>query len=645
MSRLFSAGLALLVASLLSLTARATPPPSGAADAARVAHLLDYIGSDYPGAVQDGQVVDAREYDEQLALAGDAAKLLGELVDPSGSPGDRALVETVKQVRALVAARAPGSDVARASATARAAIAARFELKESPDAPPDEARGRALYAERCASCHGASGHADTDAAKALEPRPTDFHARSISGKMSPYRVFTTTEYGVPNTAMAPFPELTDAERWDLAFWVASLDHERPATPEPGARFITLAELSMRSDDELRAELAAAGLAGADVERSLAELRTRAPFEPEREGSTLSLARAALLRVAPLYRRGDATGARRRLLDAYLDGVEPIEAALRARDAGLTRALEGSFQDARAAIERRASPDEVEARVNDMLAQVGRAERLLGNDSAGQSFWSVLLAAAGIALREGVEAALIIAALLAVVAKSERPERKRVVHLGWMVALAAGLLTWFASSYLTRISGARRELMEGVTALLAAAVLFYVSYWLLAQREVARWMSFLREKASGGRATFTLFGVAFLAVYREAFETVLFFQAIVSQPGSGPAALAGIAVGLIALAVIVLVYGRAGKLAPPRAFFTFSSLLLYALAIVFIGEGVSALQTTGTFPLHPARLPALPALGVYPTLETYAAQGVLVAAAAAAWVRLRARERGESAKGG
>lgn len=630
--------LTFLAAILVARGALASTPADVAIEAQQVAHLLDYVGSDYGGAVEEGRVVDEGELAEQLAILDDAAKILASLAARSADPADQALVSRVQALRRLIDAHAPEEEVTRATGEARDAIAARFDLKESPDRPPSRERGQELYAARCASCHGGDGRADTNAAKALEPRPTNFHEPRVAGSLSPYRVFTTVRYGVPNTAMVPFTDLSDDDRWNLAFWVASLDHMPPAEPDRDARFVTLAELAMRSDDELRAELRASGIADAAVERALADLRTFAPYESARGGSTLPLARASLLRVTPLYRKRDYGGARRRLLDAYLDGVEPAEAPIRAKDAMLARAIEGSFQALRGAIEQRASDEEIERLSLAMLADVGRAERLLGDDAASGSFWSTALTSAGIALREGVEAALLVAALLAVVTRSGQGERRRYVHLGWALALVAGLLTWLASTRLVAMSGAHREMTEGVTALLAAAVLFYVSYWLLAQREVARWMTFLREKASGRRAALSLFGVAFLAVYREAFETVLFYQALVSQPGAGPAAVTGIVIGVVALVVLVLAYNRAGRFAPPRAFFTVSSLLLYALAIVFSGQGIAALQTTGTLPLHPVALPHLPVLGVYPTIETYAVQLALVAAAVVAAIMTRRARR-------
>lgn len=174
------------------------------------------------------------------------------------------------------------------------------------------------------------------------------------------------------------------------------------------------------------------------------------------------------------------------------------------------------------------------------------------------------------------------------------------------------------------------MIEGITALMAMAVLFYVSYSLLAKREVARWMKFLRGRVSSRNAGLSLFGVSLLAAYREVFETVLFYQALLASKADVVAAIAGAAGGAIALVVLVLVYTRAGRFAPPQLFFKLSSYLLYLMAIIFAGQGIAALQLAAVLPLHPIPGPAVPALGIFPTLETVAAQLLLIGLAVVAF---------------
>ena len=647
------APLALFVLLVLMLAA---PRPARAEDgdppeveAQRLVHILGYTAADYAGAVADGAVKSETEYAEQLALLTDAAKITAHL-HPPAPPGGVApdLVAQMTRVRGLVDRKASEGDVAAAVTTLRAAITSAYQLSEAPPAPPDLARGKALYTEHCATCHGEDGHSDTARARSLEPHPADFLDPKVSDPLTPLRVNGTVRFGINGTAMVPFSFLSDADRWALAFYVTGLRHT--VAPADDAPTYTLAELSVRSDEELRKELLAAGFPAGRTDALLSDLRRRAPYEDRAAKSPLALARARLDRARLAASRGDRALARSSVIDAYLEGIEPAEGAIRASDAALVSSLEERFLTLRARLEAGADTAEIDAAVTALLADVNRAEMLLTASASQPSFVSTAVASGGILLREGVEAALLIAALLGIATRVDdgsspgKPgtgaqpmaglavdERKRWVHLGWGSAVILGLVTWFVSSRLIAISGASRELIEGVTALLATTVLFYVSYSLVAKKEVARWMKFLRAQVSPRRAALSLFGVSFLAAYREAFETVLFYQTLLASKASTSAALTGAVAGAVILVVLVMAYSRAGRFAPPQVFFKVSSYLLYTLAVVFAGQGVAALQLCGIVPIHAVRIPSLPALGVYPTLETCLAQGALLLLALVAFL--------------
>jgi high-affinity iron transporter len=631
-----------LVALAVLIAAMGASRLGRAADAAdvllaqQVVHLLDYVGSDYGLAVSGGEVVNARELAEQVDVLAEAARIAGKLRTPG--PDFRA---KVLAARDLVERHPPESDVVAAIRAVRTELTAYFEVTQAPREVPSRERGRQLYEQHCATCHGADGRADTPRAAELTPRPANLLAPEVARLLSPARVFATTRFGVPKTAMVPFDFLGDDERWDVAFYASGLDHAKPtAPPRREARIFPLSELADASDDALREDLKTAGVAHVDIEDALADLRTAAPYEPETlhpkaAAQLLVLARASLKKVDLALVRGDRDEARTRLLNVYLDSVEPIEADLRESDLALTRDVELQFKEIRGDIDRGVPQPEVKRKLDALGALLGRAEKAVVGEE--RSFARAVFVSAMLALREGVEAALLIAALLAVVTRAGDPERKRWVHAGWGTAAAAGVITWFAARRFMQMSGLGRETLEGVAALLAAAVLFYVSYWLFAKRELARWMTYLRTKAGSGQAAFSLFGISFLAVYREAFETILFYQPLVSRPGAATPAGLGALLGVVLLVGLVVAYGRAGKFAPPRSFFAFSTFLLYGLAVVFTGQGIAALQTTGLLPLHPVALPYVAALGIYPTVETYAAQAVLVALAVAAALVVRYRE--------
>jgi high-affinity iron transporter len=176
--------------------------------------------------------------------------------------------------------------------------------------------------------------------------------------------------------------------------------------------------------------------------------------------------------------------------------------------------------------------------------------------------------------------------------------------------------------------ASREIVEAATMLVAVVVLFSVSYWLISKVEAAKWQKFIREKVTlalehgGGKA---LALVAFLAVYREGAETALFYQALFNEgPNVGLPLALGIIVGFAALAVIFTLFYRYGVRIPMRPFFTVTSILLYYMAFVFMGKGVRELQEGNI--MHITVIPGGPhveAMGIYPSVETLVAQGILI----------------------
>jgi high-affinity iron transporter len=249
----------------------------------------------------------------------------------------------------------------------------------------------------------------------------------------------------------------------------------------------------------------------------------------------------------------------------------------------------------------------------------------------------------ILVREGMEAILIIGALVAFLVRAGAPERKRDIGLGVLAAVVASLLTAAAFATLFRAAPAQQEVLEGVTMLAAAAVLFWVSYWLVSKVEARRWQQFVggqMKRALGSGRAWALAAVAFLAVYREGFETVLFYAALFTTSDGTAAAtggiVAGIVVGVVILAAVYLGIERYGVRIPLKQFFVVTSALLYLMAFSFAGKGVAELQEAGVISITPLDwLPSLPALGIFPTYQTFVTQLFVAAALAGAivWVFL------------
>jgi high-affinity iron transporter len=242
---------------------------------------------------------------------------------------------------------------------------------------------------------------------------------------------------------------------------------------------------------------------------------------------------------------------------------------------------------------------------------------------------------GILVREGSEALLVIVALLAAVREAGQERRERDVYLGALLAVGLSLaLAWAVNHF---IADDTSDTLQGVFQLLAAATLFYVSSWLTARGQSDLWRSFLHNKVEASREaagpSIALGLTAFLAVMREGAETIVFFQALLggaTENVERHAVMSGLLAGAIALGVIFMVLRKAAFRIPLGSFFTATSVLLYALAVIFVGQGIASFQESGviraTFVDH---VPTIQTLGLFPTVQTLAAQALMIVLAALA----------------
>jgi high-affinity iron transporter len=324
------------------------------------------------------------------------------------------------------------------------------------------------------------------------------------------------------------------------------------------------------------------------------------------------------------RNGRLSEAGDRAFDAYI-AFEPIETPARARNPGVVSTMERLFADFKGAI--RGNDIHGAERARDAIEiNMGRVLELTRpTGSASEAFLQSLL----IILREGFEAILVVGAVVAFLLKTGHRERLRSIWMGIVLALVASGLTAVVLRTVLSAIPASQEIIEGLTLLVAVAVLFSVSYWLISRVEAAKWQAFIREKVNnalehgGGRA---LAFVAFLAVYREGAETALFYQALFNEGAHVvlPISL-GIVTGFAGLAVIFTLFYRFGVRIPLRPFFSVTSVLLYYMAFVFTGKGIKELQEGNAVPISTIHgFPTVEALGLYPTWQTLLAQMVLLA---------------------
>ena len=615
--------IALLTALLPSVGAGQAMAGAERENVLKILQMVDYIGVDYPEFVQDGEVLDAAEYAEQVEFAGEIRRRLGTLPERPERAALRAQAEALGEA---IDARAGGARIQTLTAELSRGLLRHYPVPAAPDQAPVPAAGGVIYATACASCHGAEGRGDGPAGAGLEPAPTNFHDAARRDQRSLFSLYSTITLGVDGTGMPSFAQLSEAERWDLAAYVGSLGYTQAqretgerlvdAVAPPAAALDSLAALAAAVPAELAAEH------GSEVHAVMAYLRAN-PQTVAASVDGLSLARRELGRAMAAYADGETEAAAAAALSAYLDGFELVEAQVSAVDRGLVRRIEGQMAALRQAIRARAAPAEVAAIGREALASLEAAEgAIAGGASAVSSFVGSFL----ILGREGLEAILVLAAIFAFLRKSGREHDLPYVHAGWIAALLLGVGTWLLATYVIDISGAQREITEGVTALLAAGILVFVGLWMHNKSFAGQWQRYVArslQAASGEGARWALVSVSFLAVYREVFETVLFYRALWAQ-GEPGAILAGAGVAAVLLVGIAIAVFRYSVRLPITQFFTWTSRLIAVLAVILAGKGMAALQEAGIVPVDPVAFISLPVVGLYANAQALALQALLIA---------------------
>jgi high-affinity iron transporter len=592
--------------------AQVSSPPRDS-DPQHLVSILQYLESDYPAAVASG---DSGELAEQRSLSAEALSMV------RGTPQLAAFEPRVAGIDARVQQAADGRGVGTDCAALADDLVAATGMARTPSAPPDLDEGARLFAQTCVTCHGPTGHGDGVAAAALTPKPASFHSDAVMEGLTPFKAFNVIRFGVKGTSMAPFDALDEKQRWALAFYVFSLrqpscDHAPPRLP--------LDRLANTSDPELAHASGAGELAC--LRRKLPDLDAPA---------FLAAARSRVEEASRLASQGDAAGAEKAVLDAYLTDIEPIEPWLRARDAEVVTQLEASFTTTRAALQQQDPHAQDDAR--ELLALLDRASGARRTSTKLSVFWFSLL----VIVREGFEATVIIAALLAVLKKRKEASRARFVHAGWVSALAVGAVVFTLGRKI--LAGAMNERLEGCLALVAVAMLLHAALWVNARSTTRKSMGSLRDRTQGAldRGSMALFGIAFLAMFRESFETAVFLEALsIDAP---TAVVWGAGVGVLLLLGLVYAVGRAGVRLPMQTLFKVSTVVLLATAVVLLGQGIHSFEEVGILPSRPMPFLRIEFLGIYPDRLGVIAQLVLAAVPLVWKVASRRREKRDPFKG-
>lgn len=626
-----------LIYAVLLLATPTAPSTDSAVVARRVAASAQLAAQEYRIGVVAGRIVAAAEVEEARLFLNEAIRSAKLLPIIAAGPTVAGLERALGLVERT---GAPDSvDLAVRNLTDALASSLRVVLVEMPERTPSLARGRELFQRECSACHGELGKGDGAAGRALKPPPPSLADPVGLMAATPLGYYQRITMGVNGTAMPAFESRLPLEdRWALAVYASTLRQAVPTgvVPEGMQTFSAVAKLS---DAEILAALGAGATRG-----ELAAVRAFQATDDETAviAGVFTTVRGKVSESTTLAGQGRHTDAVAAAFDAYL-AFEKVERAVRSREPALATKLETSFATLRARAGGGATAAELAGLAGTLAAELEQAERIVSDQVSSTNLFVQSLM---IMLREGLEAILIIGALMAFLSRVGAGHRRRDIHIGVGAAVALSLLTAVLLETVFALSPSNQETMEGFTMVAAVGVLFYVSYWLLSKMEVQKWNAFVKDKmqeAVSGGSVFALASAAFLAVYREGFETVLFYKALFLSGGSGSFApvVLGIGVGSVVLAIVYVAINRYGVRLPLKPFFAVTSAFLYYTAFVFAGKAVAELQAGNTLPTTMLiGWPRVPALGIYPTVESMLAQGVLalLAVIALGWVFLVQRPR-------
>ncbi|HEX6966358.1 MAG TPA: FTR1 family protein [Gemmatimonadaceae bacterium] len=638
--------------------------------ASRLSSIVGVAIEEYAKGVDArGRLISNDEYQESRGFLDEATSVAERLAGERGTQV-RAVLDTLE---AAMAAKQPPSALEPIHKRLVAALGSEGALA-LPTHPLDVAAGRAIYQQNCATCHGARGMGDGPSAKGMNPHPPALANADTMAAASPALLYRVISVGVPGTRMPAWGNmLTSQQRWNVVAYLQTLRASKAEVAEGEGLYLqrcaschgstggtdgALAQSFAQPPPEIGsfewqveksdAQIATAirngvpdtpmppspDLSDTQVRKIVAYLRSlpaqRADIPVVASASDTSATQIARTVIATLdqslaaARAGRKTEAGDHAFDAYI-AFEPLETHARAKSPGLVSSMERHFADFKGAI--KANDLRGAQRMRDVIeAEMPSVVELTRPTSGG---WSAFLESFLIILREGFEAILVVGAVVAFLLKTGHRDQLKSIWAGVGLGLAASAVTAVILRTALKAAPASSEIIEGVTLLIAVAVLFSVSYWLISKVEAAKWQQFIREKVTtaleqgGGKA---LAFVAFLAVYREGAETALFFQALFNEGSHLAIPLSlGILIGFVVLAIVFTLFYRFGVRIPLRPFFAITGVLLYYMAFVFAGKGVRELQEGNAIPITMIHgLPHVEAMGIFPTVETLLAQLLLLA---------------------
>ena len=356
----------------------------------------------------------------------------------------------------------------------------------------------------------------------------------------------------------------------------------------------------------------------------------------------------MAKVLQLYESGKVDDAIDESGNIYFDEYEEsgMENIVGAKNTQLKLDTEASFNKISALMRAGASKEQIVAAQNKLFDQLTQSLELTKKSSN----WDLFLYAFIIILREGFEALIIVAAVIALLIKSGNSKHLNIVYSALGVAVVLSIATAYGLNYIfgSENAGQTREVMEGAVMLIAVVLLFYVGFWLLSNASSKKWTAYIQGQISSSLSSGDskmLWWTVFLAVYREGAETVLFYLALLfdaKTPAATSMVAAGFVAGLVALIVVYVIIKEFSLKIAIKPFFIATSVIIFYMSVVFVGKGVMELVEGKVFvPTVIDGLPTITWIGFYPYVQSLVPQAVMIVLLIAGILILKNKQKNKS----
>lgn len=624
----------------------------------KISDSLNIAKEEYSIAVKDKKIVSNDEYNEAILFLEQTQKSLLNLSSMS-SGFDQSAFEKAKNNINLIdtqikAKEDPKLILEQVKLTDQSLEnLAKVSLKEFPLKIPSLNNGRKIYEQNCATCHGVKGLGDGPSAATLNPKPVKFHDEEFIHSTSPYTFYRAIKNGIPGTAMPAWDyQLSLQEKWDVIRYIRSFVQKPNNNKElldqvnmnNISNYKSLQDIAFTSDKSdieivelLKNNQKFANLKDEDLITVVNYIRDeKTIISQTNQSQELSKSEYLEQKINEIkgllsdskqsYQSDNNKDAIDKSIAAYL-AFEPLERELGAKDTELARKLELNFNSLKGFYSTKNNNQKIESIIKEIETGLADTKNILTkeNDGLALLFQSLFLI-----LREGFEAIIIIMALIAFIKKSSN-DRNLLKNLYYGIGLGvlASIVTAFILETILQKSNFSKEFLEGFTILLAAAMLFYVSHWLISKTQSDQWQKFIRttlSSALSNKNQLAIVSVGFLSVYREGFETILFYKALYSTSSNANMISLGLVLGCIALAVISVLFYKFSVKIPIREFFFVTGLLLYYMVFSFVGKGLHEFQEGNILSITALNfIPEIDLIGLYPTMETVTAQIIILLA--------------------